>query len=566
MLASILLVLTFNAAPARGAAGDLDMTFGTGGRVTTPISGGADAVVLQPDAKIVAAGFAVPGSSGVDFGLVRYESDGNLDTSFGVGGVVTTDFGGSDFGNAVARQPDGKILVCGSDTNSQLPLARYMPDGSLDATFGVGGKVLSGVVGGSCNDVAVQADGKILTAGAHLARFESDGSLDTSFGVGGVVDSPFGVIPGPARGMALQADGKIVAVGYTNSSFPPDFDFTVSRHASDGSLDTTFGTSGVVTTDFAGPQNYARAVAIQPDGKILVGGSEADDVTYDYDFALVRYESDGGLDASFGAGGIVITESTDSGNDDDVGIYSLALQPDGKIVAAGYTYTGSSLIYDSDAYDMTVVRYESDGSEDATFGVGGVATADFGNSDDEGYAVALQSDGKIVVAGQAYLGGGSSGQNFAVARFEADSAPPPGWPSVTAAAVAVITPLLSDPTTPRLAANSLRSAKNQLESALSQFNRGKIRAAMNSLKKAVGNLEKAIRKGLDPATVNATIGDLAAFSRQQASDEIAAAIARGGQASKIAVAQNWLADGDTKTDLSEACTRYVKAFSKAKQA
>ena len=157
-----------------------------------------------------------------------------------------------------------------------------------------------------------------------------------------------------------------------------------------------------MTTDFGGSVDRAFAMALQPDGKLVVAGDS------DANFALARYNSDGSLDAGFGTGGKVITSfgGTDQAS-------AVILQPDGKIVVAGQTDTGVSI-------DFALARYMPDGSLDGAFGSGGRVTTNFiGNSDDLGSAVALQSDGKIVV-------GGTSDDNFALARYtpEGVSTPP----------------------------------------------------------------------------------------------------------------------------------------------
>ena len=169
--AAVALALITAALPAAAAAapGDLDPTFGSGGKVTTDVGGsdGAQAVAIQGDGKVVAAGlgnFAGPGTG--DFALARYNPDGSLDTSFGSGGKVTTDFGGFDAASAVAIQPDGKIIAAGRSGSGDFALARYNPDGSLDSSFGSGGKVTTDFGGfDSAFGVALQADGKIVAAG-----------------------------------------------------------------------------------------------------------------------------------------------------------------------------------------------------------------------------------------------------------------------------------------------------------------------------------------------------------------------------------------------------------------
>ncbi|MEV7691668.1 calcium-binding protein [Streptomyces bungoensis] len=410
-LAALLIPSTARAAPAATAPGkaaavpgDLDPAFGTGGKVTTDFGGddAAEGVALQVDGKTVTAGYS---SAGGDFVLARYNTDGSLDASFGSGGKVTTDFSGG-YGEALAVtvQADDKIVAAGWIVGSaasgpeDFALARYNPDGSLDASFGSGGELITDFGGtDAAQGVTVQPDGKIVAVGFStasgpddfaLARYNPDGSLDTSFGTGGKVTTDFGVTD-EIEGVALQADGKIVAAGWSGG--PGGYDFALARYGTDGSLDASFGTGGKVTTDFGGTYDQAFGVALQNDGKIVAAGLSGGD------FALARYDSGGSLDASFGTGGTV---TTDFGADDQA--EGVSVQTDGKIVAAGWSAASGSA-------DFALARYDTDGTLDASFGTGGKVTTDFGGSD-AAEGVALQTDGKIVAAGH------SSG-NFALARY-----------------------------------------------------------------------------------------------------------------------------------------------------
>ena len=348
----------------QAAEGDLDSTFGTGGKVTTDFSGSRDygqAVAIQSDGKIVVAGFAFYGT--YDFALARYDTNGALDSTFGTGGKVTTDFGGTaDYAWAVAIQSDGKIVAVGMTGNPfDFALARYNTDGSLDTTFGADGKVITDF-GGSydwATGVAIQSDGKIVVVGVSidqanfaLARYNTDGSLDTTFGAAGngKVSTNFSGKSDQSLAVAIQSDGKIVVAGNSGRYPPPPFyDFAVARYNTDGTLDSGFGSSGKVTTNFSGSYDTCLAVAIQSDGKIVaVGDSDGND------FALARYDTNGALDSTFGTGGKVTTDF--SGGQDQA--YAVAIQSDGKIVAVG-TSKG-----DSD--DFMLARYETDGTSPAT--------------------------------------------------------------------------------------------------------------------------------------------------------------------------------------------------------
>ena len=250
-----------------------------------------------------------------------------------------------------------------------LVLARYNSNGSLDTSFGIGGSVVTGLLRGS--DVVIQPDGKIVVAGDSpgpqmngdfaVARFNSDGSLDTSFGIGGVATADVSAEGDQAFAVALQSNGKIVAAGrafnFNNGTF---VDFALARFNGDGSLDAGFGNGGKVTTHFGFRDNeQALDVAIQPDGKIIAAGTVV--ATFS-DFALARYNIDGSLDAGFGNGGKV---TTDFFIDDDVA-NGLALQSDGRIVAAGFAANPSTF-----SFDFALARFNGDGSLDAGFGSGG---------------------------------------------------------------------------------------------------------------------------------------------------------------------------------------------------
>ena len=278
--------------------GSLDITFGSAGKVLTGFGQGDEWVhdiALLADGKIIAAGYSYNFSDdSTDFALARYNSDGSLDTTFDVDGRVRTDFGVLDFGNAIALQPDGKILVAGTILNpnlntSDFALARYNSDGSLDSTFDSDGKVTTDFASGEDygNEVALQPDGKIVLAGISefnfaLARYNSDGSLDLTFDSDGKLITDFGTDSAPfekhgGEAVTIQLDGKIIAAGFSNSNF------ALARYNSDGSLDTIFDSDGKVTTDFGG-NDIGYAIALQPDGKIIVAGSS------DSDFALARYD------------------------------------------------------------------------------------------------------------------------------------------------------------------------------------------------------------------------------------------------------------------------------------
>ena len=280
---------------------------------------------------------------------------GDLDSTFGVGGQVMTDLKRStDIANAVAIQADGKLVVVGQTyqnndfSDEDFVVTRYNTDGTLDSTFGSRGKVRTDFPGLAAvpSSVVIQPDGKIVVAGGafplftfagnfKIVRYNPNGSLDTSFGDGGIVTTIFPA-GSYASDVALQADGKIIAAGTVFVDFNPgessDTDFALARYNPDGTPDATFGTGGQVTTDFLGFEDDAFSVLIQPDGKIVAVGSANDPATF-YDFAAARYLSNGTIDTTFGVAGKV---RTDFGDQDFDRARSAALQPDGRIVAAGF--------------------------------------------------------------------------------------------------------------------------------------------------------------------------------------------------------------------------------------
>jgi uncharacterized delta-60 repeat protein len=387
--------------------GVLDPTFGSGGTVTTPIGSGssaAHALAAQPDGKILAGGETSVGSEG-EFALARYNPDGSLDTSFGTSGKVTTAIGSLyDRIHAVALQADGKIVAAGGSEdppNYDFAVARYNPNGSLDPSFGTDGKVATPIAvsgGGEAYAIAVQTDGKIVVGGSSgdnkdfvIARYNPDGSLDASFGTSGIVTTATGYV----RALALLPDGKIVAAGGC-CAYP---EFALARYNQDGSLDTSFGAGGTVTTSPIG-QGVGYALAVQPDGKLDVAG-EIDGFSSS-SFALLRFNADGSLDASFGSGGWVMTPIGSSASG-----HALALQPDGELVLAGYSSVGAT-------HEFALTRYTADGSQAGEF----IVTTPIGANGSVADALALEPDGKIVAGGYTETGSNNTaGEQFALARY-----------------------------------------------------------------------------------------------------------------------------------------------------
>ena len=395
------------------SAGDLDPAFGTGGIVTTNFFGSesnfANDVILQSDGKIVAVGASTQPSTAQDFGIVRYNSDGSVDTSFGNGGRVTTVHGGDQTANSVAVDTAGRLVVAGvfhsvPDVGNGLAMARYASNGTLDPSFGSGGKVFLFQSQYWANKVGLDATGRLLIAGAStlldgtrdfgLARFNSNGTLDTTFATGGIASLSFGNAEDFANDFQIQQDGKIVVVGSARSG--SNRDFALARFNSDGTLDTTFGSGGTVLTDF-GTDDGANSLIIQASGSLVVGGWSGTD------FALAKYDTNGNLDTSFSSDGRVTTDFN-GGSDFGSGIIIDTL---GRITLAG-TSNG----------DTAVARYLSDGSLDTSFGVSGLRTTDFGSASDDGRGIAIDPSGHMIVAGSTF--NSVTLTDFALARYNSD--------------------------------------------------------------------------------------------------------------------------------------------------
>ena len=387
--AIVALAFALLAGAAGAAPGDLDPSFGQDGRVGIVSGRGesANAVAVQPDGKILVAG----GDA-----VYRLKRNGSLDPTFNDNGRLGIDSGGGASANALALQPDGKILVAGHELlanfNSNIFIHRLNPNGSFDSTFGQGGvrRIMSNARE-FANALALQPDGKILVAGNSFAntfdvvvyRLGADGSDDSTFNGSGraTIDSGGGE---GANAVAPMPDGRIVVAGVTAG--PGVSDAAIYRLSPTGGLDLTFNGSGTLAIDSGGGDD-ADALALQPDGRIVVAGSS----TANTAAVVYRVNPDGALDPGFGGDGVV---RLDEGR--DAFAYALTLQPNGKIVVAG-----SATV--SDNADAIVHRLNANGSLDAGFGhAGRVGIEDGGNA--YAYAVALQTDGKIVAAGETSLG------------------------------------------------------------------------------------------------------------------------------------------------------------------
>ena len=405
------------------AAGDLDPTFGQNGMVTTDIGPGgeeANAMAIQPDGKIVVVGeTSGEASGGAEFALARYNPDGTLDVTFGGDGTVTTNLPSSG-AYAVAIQADGRIVVVGG--GSRFALVRYGADGTLDPTFDGDGVVTTNFTPKAdvAYAVTIQADGRIVAAGVSgvvgtnlhfddtkvaLARYNADGSLDTSFGGDGRVTTNFTGTDDRAFATVTQSDGRIVVAGSAAAYRA----FALARYNPDGSRDSAVGDNGKVTTTFTnGSFQFATAVAAQADGRLVVVGAEPRGVG----FALARYKTNGALDRTFGEDGKVTTDFLTRHDLGYVGGWArgVAIQGDGKIVVAG----GSAVGPGGDT-EFALARYEQDGTQDPTFGGDGRVTTEWSiDGNDAAHALAIQDDGKIVTAGSSSDGPDGT---FAMVRY-----------------------------------------------------------------------------------------------------------------------------------------------------
>ena len=404
------------------APGDVDATFGNNGRVLTllPAPATGRAAALLPFGKFVVAGeMRRDGSNNDDFLVIRYNADGSLDRSFDGDGIVTTPIGTQTaVGYAVATQPDGKIIIAGvavtnfngSSGDVDFGLVRYNTDGSLDGTFGNGGKVITNLDGNDqANAVALMPNGKIAVAGTvaggtaiGVAVYNSNGTLDLGFsGDGKVVLVPgSGVLSLQGRAIAVQPDNKILVAGNRREDafVGVQTSSLIVRYHPDGTLDPTFGngTGQVVHVLARDLFDTFTAALVLSDGRILVAAAD------NRDFIVGRLSADGSADTGFGQDGF--QRSDFFGADNATGI---ALQTDGRIVLAGLTRQG-----DADA-DLALARYTMAGDLDAEFSsppsplLPGQVTTDFQNdSDDVGLRVLIQPDGKIIALGSVFVGGG----------------------------------------------------------------------------------------------------------------------------------------------------------------
>jgi uncharacterized delta-60 repeat protein len=408
------------AAHGAWADGTLDPNFGNGGIVITGPNGSgvAKQAAIQPDGRIVAVGYggnlASP-TSATDVLLARYEANGTLDATFGTQGLVITHIpgpSGNEFGYDVALQPDGKIVVVGHkfEAHAEMLAVRYLTNGSLDPSFGVNGIVrLTPATESFANSIALQPDGRILLGGLtngatgpssiSVVRLQPNGSLDSTFGTGGLatIDASGNGTGGTMFDLALQADGRIVVTGFVRPDplLPEDTQLATARFTAAGLPDSTFGTNGVVRTNVGPQDDVGIALAIQPDGRVVVGGYTR---VADQEALVVRYTTSGALDASFGTGGIA---SLSLGVQNQA--RALIVQPDAKIVTAGLR-----------GPDFMLARFTSTGTLDASFGTNGTLVTSTSTGRDEANGIQIPSPNTLLAVGMH-----DDGRGFALARYAA---------------------------------------------------------------------------------------------------------------------------------------------------
>ena len=405
--------------------GALDLSFGVNGKVLTnipPVQFKASTVAIQPNGKLVVAGYTNKLSTGV-FAVARYNANGTLDSSFATNGIFKYNlYTNNDQAKSIAIQPDGKIVVAGyaelptGISDKDFVLLRLLPNGILDNSFGNNGVVTKDFFSNSDDElfkIAIRPTGQIIAAGyiehgitsnkgITVIQYTSAGVIDSSFGTSGIAQS-YALGSNAGGSMLLQPDGKVVVVSSPDN---PTFfgGFGAMRFTANGMIDSTFGNNGYSYTAVGTGLSFVYDVTLQFDGKYLLVG-ESTNVS-SYQIAIIRLNSAGILDSSFGTGGKVETQI---GNNNDAGA-TVHAQPDGKIIVSANTNYG--LV----SADFALLRYNSNGWPDSTFGIHGIVTTDFGNDDDEVSGSLIQPDGKIVLVGEG--SDSSSNEGFVIARYE----------------------------------------------------------------------------------------------------------------------------------------------------
>lgn len=387
-------------------AGTVDVSYGDFGNgfAITQISPNhysqTSGIAIQQDGKCVLVGHTNSAGAYKDMVLVRYDTDGSLDLSFGNNGIVIVGVSDvSEYGNAIQIQSDGKIIVAGHNYSlyglTDERVWRFNEDGTPDVTFGNAGSVTTDI--GNMDNIAeacvIQPDGKIVTGGYAgdrfvVVRYNSNGTIDYSFGTNGFAILGMEYYMSFVKAIDLQNDGKIVVAGMSFDGNNPIF--TIARFTENGELDVTFGELGVSKIKVGYGNDYSTKLKVLKNGKILVGGHTwiTNDPFLKYDVALVQLDENGNPDISFGNNGIVKTNIVNGENY----CKGFTIQPDGKIIVAGE-------YVDYKTYNIFAVRYLEDGTVDNSFGNNGIAIYDVVGQEDQASGVVLQQDGKIVISG-----------------------------------------------------------------------------------------------------------------------------------------------------------------------
>ena len=440
VVAAALAVFALAAAPAAAAPGELDPSFSNDGRVSTltsPDTFVARAVAVQPDGRIIVAGYSCDaGTCGPtgdsSFRLVRYTADGGLDTDFGNGGMVTTAIGaGRSQAYDVLLRPDGRIVAGGVASMDALDpgsfaLAGYLPNGRLDPGFGSGGRVLMRVGLGfdAISDLVAGWGDRVIAIGQAqedgrdrfaLARFNRNGAPDPMFDTNGSLIVPTSAPYAYAAGGTLLPDGRIVAVGASGQSSAVE-----NLRFSGVAVGYSGGGGPPWLRPIGASYSYANAAAALPDGRVLAAGVATERSGHP-DMALVRTSPEGALDASWDGDGLAVVRARDGSVAADV-----VLEPNGRAVAAGHSSAGAE-------HAFMLARFDAGGTLDRGFGGQGVVLTGFpGAAVARATALARQADGKLVAAGIACASGngpqcGGGTARLALARYQGgDAAGPPG--------------------------------------------------------------------------------------------------------------------------------------------
>ena len=432
---TVALVATIWSSRVSAQAGSLDPTWGKNGIVQTKLLGSLDVIrriCVQPDGKIIAMGSALEGTiqTGTKkVAFVRYNPDGNLDVSFGTNGIfiadVSTVYGNFAMDGKVLS--DGKIIACGYTFDdaigkSRLLVMRLTKDGKFDPTFGTNGFTIDDFQYSAYSEkMVMQKDGKIVVGGYYndnfmTARYDANGKLDKTYGTDGMcvikAQNSFSYI----SGMDIQDDGKIVVAGFY--THPNGHDkWMIARIGADGKIDQSFGEDGLIFfNDIGGGHDFATSVAIQSDGKILVGGHSWDIniPMLQYSTAIVRLNKDGSIDKSFGKSGLFrkrISEDVSCNY-----LFDLVIAPNGNIYAAtsNYTYIDAE---SKTVRDLGVMSITKNGTLNTSFGTNGFASSDVDGGNDDAVSLAFTPNRKIVLGATSYT---ASGCKFVVLRYNTD--------------------------------------------------------------------------------------------------------------------------------------------------